>query len=493
MVPVKLSAYADDVTVIIRSNEDVCKLEVALDMYQKASSARVNWGKSALLLLSQWEEEGRPVPKLPQRCPWSSEGFKVLGVFLGTEQYMQKNWEGVYEKVAGRLQKWRWILPQLSYRGRVLVVNNLAASMLWHRLTVIDPPKELLQKLQKDFVDFFWDGFHWLPSGILYLPVNEGGQGLIELSAKIRAMRLKSAQRLLFSRDFIPWVSFGLTLLRSLCSSDLDKQLFLMSPFIENVTFGANFYASVLKSWKMFKLHRSENDHYGLNEPLFFNPFLGNVCVANSIVKLCMKKGFTKVGHLINVESKEWRSAEDIASQVDLRSVRVVEWLISGLKAALPFPLLQFVELSLEGGPIHLDFPELGVCPGVRPETSQVGKLLNFERLKGLLFHSVGKKDMYKDCVKTAYFKDLHDRIDTKWREKLTVADDISPSWRLFYKSPLPKRSGDLQWRIVHCVIATNAFVSKLNLNVLPLCHACNSHETVFHVFIECPIPNKIK
>lgn len=112
------------------------------------------------------------------------------------------------------------------------------------------------------------DGFHWLPSGILYLPVNKGGQGLIELSAKVRAMRLKSAQRLLFSTDFIPWVSFGLALLRSLCGSELDKQLFLMSPFVENVTFGTNFYVSVLKSWKVFRLNRSENDHYGLNEPL---------------------------------------------------------------------------------------------------------------------------------------------------------------------------------------------------------------------------------
>ncbi len=54
------------------------------------------------------------------------------------------------------------------------------------------------------------------------------------------------------------------------------------------------------------------------------------------------------------------------------------------------------------------------------------------------------------------------------------------------YKSPLPKRSGGLQWRILHCVLATNVFVSKFNLNVLPFCHFCNSYEMVFHVFIEC-------
>lgn len=54
-----------------------------------------------------------------------------------------------------------------------------------------------------------------------------------------------------------------------------------------------------------------------------FNSFLGNVCISNGIIKLCMMKGLTKVGHLINLDSKEWSSAEEIARQVELRSVRV--------------------------------------------------------------------------------------------------------------------------------------------------------------------------
>ncbi len=56
------------------------------------------------------------------------------------------------------------------------VINNLAASMLWHKFTVLDPPKELLSGVQKAFVNFLGDGCHWLPPGILYLPAAEGGQ-----------------------------------------------------------------------------------------------------------------------------------------------------------------------------------------------------------------------------------------------------------------------------------------------------------------------------
>lgn len=89
-------------------------------------------------------------------------------------------------------------------------------------------------------------------------------------------------------------------------------------------------------------MYRSKNSLYGLNEPLFLNSFLGNVCISNSIVKLCMMKGFNKMGHLINLDLKERRSAQEITRQVELRSVRVVVQLILGLKAALPPPLFQF-------------------------------------------------------------------------------------------------------------------------------------------------------
>jgi len=38
--------------------------------------------------------------------------------------------------------------PQLSYRGRTLVINNLGASAPWHKLACMPPPKGLIQKLQ---------------------------------------------------------------------------------------------------------------------------------------------------------------------------------------------------------------------------------------------------------------------------------------------------------------------------------------------------------
>lgn len=46
---VKVSAYADDITVVLRNEHDVQVLADILGSYGKASSAKVNWDKSDAL------------------------------------------------------------------------------------------------------------------------------------------------------------------------------------------------------------------------------------------------------------------------------------------------------------------------------------------------------------------------------------------------------------------------------------------------------------
>lgn len=74
---------------------------------------------------------------------------------MGDTETESKNWEGVVEKVKGRLKRWFWLLPHMSFRGRVLICNNLVASSLWHRLMVLNPPQDLLSNIQTEIVNFF--------------------------------------------------------------------------------------------------------------------------------------------------------------------------------------------------------------------------------------------------------------------------------------------------------------------------------------------------
>lgn len=85
------------------------------------------------------------------RLPGSLQLGRSGKYFFGREEN-----KSLMEKVSARLSRWHWLLPQLSYRGRVLVCNNLVASSLWHKMAVLELPEELVASIQKLLVTFFF-------------------------------------------------------------------------------------------------------------------------------------------------------------------------------------------------------------------------------------------------------------------------------------------------------------------------------------------------
>jgi len=83
-------------------------------------------------------------------------------------------------------------------------------------------------------------------------------------------------------------------------------------------------------------------------------------------------------------------------------------------------------------------------------------KLLHLNTPEMGLFNGLSKRTLYTACVKTMNYKDLKDQIGSKWTLVLGSGSSPSGSWRTLYKKPCEKRVGDLQWRIVHRVLATN-------------------------------------
>lgn len=99
------TAYTDAVTVFVNDSNDIKALSRVLDLYERASSAKVNWDKTEAF--------------------WSGERNLETPVIL---------------------------------QGRVLVANELLASALWHKFIVLEPPAGLVQDIQWILVNVFWSG-----------------------------------------------------------------------------------------------------------------------------------------------------------------------------------------------------------------------------------------------------------------------------------------------------------------------------------------------
>ncbi|KAL6457542.1 hypothetical protein MHYP_G00345050 [Metynnis hypsauchen] len=51
-------------------------------------------------------------------------------------------------------------------------------------MMVLEPPEELTRRLQKKVVYFFWSAQHWTRAAVVFLPVEEGGQGLVDIQSR---------------------------------------------------------------------------------------------------------------------------------------------------------------------------------------------------------------------------------------------------------------------------------------------------------------------
>lgn len=485
---ISLSAYADDVTVFITGQTDIQILEQKLALYEQASSAKVNWSKCDGLILGEWKNKEQPT--LPVGLKWSSEGLKFLGVFFGSNDFQKRNWEGLVEKISARLSRWKWVQPQLSYRGRTLVANNLVASMLWHRCTVIEPPDAVIKEIQKRLVNFFWGGFHWTRSAVLFLPVSEGGQGLIDLRSRIKAFRLQTAQRLLYQKQQ-PWIETASVLLHKVKNLAYDKHLFLLDLAGMDISQTSCFYQSVLHAWRtVLKASRNCSQFYRNvgEEPLLHNPLIqSRILSSASVQRTLITAGVTKLAGLRS--AGQWKTAARLSGETGIKSLRLVEKLLEEVMAGLPGFFREALGTeSAEDQSITLpEFPPLSICAAAEEQEEDNGALLTFRTPELMDFSQTSKKSLYAVSVKVLNQTSLVGVPESGWLGVLAPGSSPRGSWRSRYKPPIEKRCADLQWRVVHGAVATNRHVAHIDPRVGSLCVFCQAEENLQHLWLCCP------
>ncbi|CAM2119724.1 unnamed protein product [Caretta caretta] len=96
-----LSAYANDVLLVVQDPGDLAQVEACQAIYSAASSARVNWVKSSGLVVGDWQQVSS-LPPMLQTIRWSA------GPLLYPSP--PENWQNLEGGVIERLRKWTRLL-----------------------------------------------------------------------------------------------------------------------------------------------------------------------------------------------------------------------------------------------------------------------------------------------------------------------------------------------------------------------------------------------
>lgn len=151
-----------------------------------------------------------------------------------------------------------------------MFINNLVASSLWHRLSVLEPPEGVLGKIQVKMIHFFWDWLHWLPQNVLYLPKEEGGQGVADLISRKVAFRLQFVKKFLYNPN-ISWFVPACCLLSTVGGWGFRRNIFWTDCKSFHLKSISSFYESVRRAWCVVQVKTSmscKSLYWFLEEPL---------------------------------------------------------------------------------------------------------------------------------------------------------------------------------------------------------------------------------
>lgn len=117
----------------------------------------------------------------------------------------------------------------------------------------MDPPVGLLDSIQREVVNFFWDKLHWVPQAVLFLAKTDGGQGLVNLASRRDTFRFQFIQRLLTASHTLAWRPLALGILHRVSGLGLDTALFQMDTKQLDLDGLTPFYKGLFRVWGLFK------------------------------------------------------------------------------------------------------------------------------------------------------------------------------------------------------------------------------------------------
>ena len=176
----RYTAYADDVSVLVKSSAEVEEVSKEIGRYEAVTGAKINREKSVGLRLGSWKGCALPGPFI-----WKDGPCKILGPDL----QLEKNWSEVLEKVVTATEL--WLRRRLSLKGRAEVCCLHIYSLVVYRLSVLPIPCTILFKLERILFQFVWaKRFPLMRWEICYLHLSEGGLGVPNVETRCHTLRL---------------------------------------------------------------------------------------------------------------------------------------------------------------------------------------------------------------------------------------------------------------------------------------------------------------
>ena len=147
---------------------------------------KVNFSKSRVFGIGAGEEETREWAGI-LGCVSGSLPFQYLGVPVGANLKLVKNWQPIIDRFHAKLSIWK--ATTLSFGGRLTLVKSVLGNLPNYYLSLFKAPVGIMEKLEAIRRRFLWGGgedkrkIHWVAWDKVVAPKKNGGLGIGSIQA----------------------------------------------------------------------------------------------------------------------------------------------------------------------------------------------------------------------------------------------------------------------------------------------------------------------
>ena len=437
----KWVGYSDDGNATLSDFNSVKKLFVLLEIYERASGAKVNLHKTQGFLMGKL----RYAKDTPLDIRWTNDKIKILGFHFGNVDVSKDNWEPTIAKIKSLLNI--WCIRKLTFHGKVTVINSLATSAIWYLSSLIPLPEHYAKQIDTIISDFFWyHKKHLISREQLQLPKELGGLGVVNVRLKIKAQRVKFITRLLSGDGDGLWKSLAEHFIGKYKYYNINTDILKCKIINRKVHFKTmpSIYREMLKAWSDLDLTRcTESVQQILHEPLHGNENIPLNITENTLIHYNIKL----VRDIWNLRTNDFRKF------VGLRTNATFRKLHDDIKANLPRQWIRTLKS---------DDPHDGETDAIfQMETDNI--LTDVQQTTTKELYTAMLKKTNKDVLCKAKWENLFgDNINWK-----TI-------WKTIHSGLIENWDFDVIYKLIHKVIAVRKNLHYWRIVSSPSCLECD-------------------
>ena len=458
----RISSFADDTTIFVKSPECVKVVMSILDSFTNLSGLAINMCKSDAVWIGSLKNNTYGTDDVNWKLA-PNNNIKILGVTFSPSIPIEKNdcnWTDKMSSVERCIRAWK--MRGLSMIGRNIIVKTLLASKFSYIASVINMPDDVLNKLNKMFVSFIWGRAEAVKRNTVIADFDKGGINMFNIKLYFDSLKISWVKKL-HNTTVACWKNIPLYYMNTLgigvnifnCNCNF-KQIHSQYPNLRNKL--PVFYYMLLKIWFGTKQVLTEHDMQTCYTQVIW---INDVIQLNKKTILYpdwVKAGFIYIRDILDGKG-QLHSLEYFQSRINNGAVLLKYY---ALLKALPNKwrnahTYYMYNVDIDTIDISFNTIPIDVCSTKIFRRAMIDKIY------------------------------LQPRCIQFWDQRFPhYVFDWQNIWLATPRCTNEARLVTLNWKILHNIYPTKVLLHKMGKETDNICNSCNTTDYIDHFFFKC-------